>query len=299
MIDINALLAQTDAFINTMHCVRHSFGLTPEKEHIGTCINYVDLVEMRTQFIEELTNTIVTFVYAPDKQRNIRDAFVAEGREESAAWQSLYRRARKKFRASNLQGQFSELLLCNLLQHYFKAAPLVRKMPLTTNPGMERNGADAIHIAREGDTYRLYVGEAKTYNRQNGSLRAALNDAVSDVVEKHYLRLHEELNLYTYEDFVPPELEDIARRFRDGTLTNVEVHFVCIVAFNEKGEITGATRAKRIESIERRLIEAAADAATAPVFARVSPDLIPRMNYILFPIREMAALIDAFEQQLS
>lgn len=56
-----------------------------------------------------------------------------------------------KFRKGCPQGQYGELLLFNFIQHFFKAAPLLRKMPITTNPGLERHGADAIHYLDNGD----------------------------------------------------------------------------------------------------------------------------------------------------
>lgn len=127
MIDLDRLLTRTDAFLNTLHIVRDGFGLLPAKDHIGTCINYVDLREMRSQFVEELASTIVTYVYAPDRQRKLIADLMYEGRDEASAQRRLYGLARKKFRPSSMQGQFSELLLCNLLQHFFKAVPLVRK----------------------------------------------------------------------------------------------------------------------------------------------------------------------------
>jgi hypothetical protein len=298
MIDIDALLARTDAFLNTMYVVREGFGLAPSKEHLGTCINYVDLQEMRKQFVEELTSTIITYVYAPARQERIRNALMDEGRDEAAAWRTLYIRARKKFRPSSLQGQFSELLLCNLLQHHFRAVPLVRKMSITTNPALERNGADAIHIAREGDGYRLYIGEAKTYKRKTGGLRQALSDAVTDIVTKHYAHHDDELDLYTYEDFVPEELEDIARQYHRGTLARVEVHLVCIVAYDEQTPVTGDSGAAKRASVMQTLRTAAAEASSSPAIAAMPAELLPRMNYILFPIQAMDDLIAAFAKEL-
>jgi len=165
MIDVDSILIKTDAFIRTMYAVRDDFGLAADTRHLATCINRVDLQEMRDRFIEELTNTIVAFVYSPEKQLEIKNKLIEDGRDESNAWVHLLKRARKKFRPSDLRGQFSELLLCNLLQHYYKAAPLLRKMSITTNPALERNGSDAIHLAVCDGKYRMYLGEAKTYKR--------------------------------------------------------------------------------------------------------------------------------------
>jgi hypothetical protein len=299
VIDLEPLVAKTDALLNTMYAVQEGFGLTlPEIKHVGTCINFIDLKEMRKQFIEELTNTVITYVYAPSRQTKLRDLLVAEGRDEAAAWRQLYKRARRKFRPSSLQSQFSELLLCNLLQHYYRAVPLVRKMSLTTNPKLERNGADAIHISRADDAYRLYIGEAKTYDRKHGGLKEALVDAIKDLIGKHYTNHETELDLYTYEDFVPPELEEIARQYRAGTLSNVEVHLVCIVAYDEKTDVVGSNRQEKLDCIMHTLREAIAQAAKAKAIVKIPQELLPRVNCIFFPVQKMDELIGAFKAEL-
>ncbi|MEJ1961071.1 MAG: DUF1837 domain-containing protein [Gammaproteobacteria bacterium] len=298
MIDIDALLAKTESLLSTMYVVQDGYGLGPPgKTHVGTCINFLDLLEMRKQFVEELVNTATAFVYSKAKQTALLNALAEEGRDPSAAWSQLIRRARKKFRPFSVQGQFSELLLCNLLQHYFHAAPLVRKMSITTNPNVERNGADAIHIARDGLDYRLYLGEAKTYDRKNGGLTTALSNAINDILEK-YEKHTDELSLYTYEDFVPTELEEVARAYCNGTLETVEVHLVCIVTFHEKEAITGHSRQEKLDFIIGALKKATEKASKATAFADVPLELRPRLNFILFPVREMEDLIGSFSKAL-
>src|SRR5215213_3629726 len=176
-IDIDSLLTETTAFIETMYAVREDFSLVPKKEHIATCIGYADLQEMRDEFVEELVGTLIPFVYSAEKSEEILEKF-RKNRSEHAAREKLRRHCLRKFRRSSSQGQFSELLLCSLLQHYFHAAPLVRKYPITTNPEVERHGADAIHVARKDGKTIFYLGEAKTY-KQAGGLKAALKNAVT------------------------------------------------------------------------------------------------------------------------
>src|SRR5579863_2901488 len=162
---IEDLLVSTEAFIKTMHAVRDIFSFEPTKQHIATCINYADLQEMRNSFIREMKNMINSFVYSAVKQQSLIEAF-SDGRDLAGAYTELHQRACDKFRTSSLKGQFSELLLCNLLQHYFRAAPLLRKMPITTNPQVERHGADAIHVGENAGKRILYLGEAKTFHRE-------------------------------------------------------------------------------------------------------------------------------------
>lgn len=284
--------------MNTMHAVHDDFGLSDEPRHIATCINLTDLQEMRDTFVKELTGTVVAFVYSKQKQQELKDKFVADGREESHAWTLLQKRARQKFRPSDLRGQFSELLLCNLLQHYYKAAPLLRKMSLTTNTGVERHGLDAIHIAKAGDKYRMYLGEAKTYDRKTNGLREALRASVTDLVHKHYPGHRKELDLYIFEDFVPTELEDIARGYLAGRNTDVEMHLVCIVTYDEKAQPTGMSRAEKLSSTVQIVLDQMKTIRNSDFFKKIPLELQPRMNYIIFSVRAMDELIAAFAKEL-
>ena len=59
MIDIRRLLLNTDRFISTLHVVQEPFGLQPDINHVGMCINYMDLQEMRERLVEELVDRLV------------------------------------------------------------------------------------------------------------------------------------------------------------------------------------------------------------------------------------------------
>ena len=295
--DIDSLLAKTEKFINTMYVIRDSFSLIPDKEHIGTCINRADLLEMRDDFVRELVLTVVRWVYSKEKESALLKEF-EEGREPSAAGTLLYKRAVNKFRQSNLKGQFSELLLANLLQHYFKAVPLLRKMPITTNPELERNGADAIHISREGDTYRLFLGEAKTYGGASpGRLKPALKEAVKDILEK-YRNHRTELDLYVFEDFIPSELEHLARSYLEGTLDNIEIHLVCIVTYEMHDIPSGSNRQDILNKIMDCIRKESVGLKDAREFRDIPAQLYPRINYIIFPVQGLDDLIDSFKGQL-
>lgn len=284
--------------MNTMYAVRNVISLAPAKQHVATCIQYSDLLEMRDEFVTELLNTVSAFVYSSAKQSKLIAQFEAEGRDRSASWAALGRLANSKFRRQSLAGQFSELLLCNLLQHYFKAVPLLRKMPLTTNPALERNGADAIHVAQEDGKYLIYIGEAKTFDRKSNCFRDAVVEAIDDVV-LHYNEHRKELQLYTYEDFLTPELQALAEQYQAGTATGLEVHLVCIATYNCKKTVAGADRNAILSSIMANVAADANAIKSHPVFNRVPVALLPRLNYILFSVRDMQSLIDAFTKGIT
>lgn len=295
-VDIESLLVKTEALINTMYYVHDDFTLIPKKDHIGTIINYSDLQQMRDDFVEEMIHTVVKYVYSNEKQNIIINELIGQGRDISDAYSKLTVRAKQKFRPDQVQGQFSELLLFNLLQHYFKAVPLLRKMPITTNPKLERNGADALHISYKDGKYVLYLGEAKTYNRKEYSLKNALKDSISSILE-HYNNHRNELNLYIYEDFIPNELEKIAENYINGTLKDIEIHLVCMITYDNKKDINGTCRDELLNSEICSIKEETAK-IREDMFREIPSILIPRINYIIFPIKNMKELLEVFKKNL-
>lgn len=270
--------------------------LFPKKDHIGTIINYSDLQQMRFDFVEEMIHTVLKYVYSENEQNRIIDEFIDEGRDQSGAYSKLIRKSKQKFRSEHINGQFSELLLFNLLQHHFKAVPLLRKMPITTNPNLERNGADAFHISYRNGKYIIYLGEAKTYNRKKDSLKIALKDSISSVLE-NYDNHRNEFNLYTYEDFIPPELERVADDYINGKLKNIEIHLVCMISYDNKEKVVGVCRDELIDS-EIGSIYEETKKLKSETFNNIPPILLPRINYIIFPINGMNDLLELFEKNL-
>src|SRR5690606_26035084 len=137
--------------------------LMPKKKHYGLSINYSDIKERKDDFLSELVNTIVSWVYNNSKSKSLLDERFAESKDLGNAISFVTNQAYKKFRPGYPQGQFGELLLFNLIQHYYKAVPALRKQRITTSIGHERFGADAIHYKRDGDTNVLILGESKCY----------------------------------------------------------------------------------------------------------------------------------------
>lgn len=292
---IERLTGSADYLFQTLVVVRERLSIKPDKEHISACINYTDLIEMRNEFIEELVHTIVPFVYSADCQRKIIERM---NDDPAQAWSRLRKRARAKFRRSNLKGQFSELLLYNVLRHFFKAAPLVRKMPITTNVEVERHGADAIHIGADENGPIIYLGEAKTYDREDYGLRQALKDAISDVVEKHHNAHRRELNLYVYEDFLPQELESFAEAYLSGSLHSARVELVCLATYDHRRTISGSSREALIDATLQVIREDVGRIRNDLLLDGVPEPLIPRLNYVLFGVSAMRGLIDSFAREL-
>lgn len=291
--DTEALLPKMEAFIRTMHHLELDLDIEPKKKHICTCINYSDLNQLRSEFLRELLASVTRYVYSRSKQEEIIQASAKEGREFADAHGILQQRAREKFRPSDVQGQFSELLLFNLLNFHFKAVPLIRKMKITTNPALERNGADAIHIKSDNDKYVLYLGEAKTYTSGfKGAFKASLK-SILDTFDSH----RSELNLYKFEDFIEPDLRQVAESYINGTLSNVEVHLVSIVTYCIGKVEPDTSRDTTLELYIRTVMDETKKIKPAD-YPSIAPPIKARINYIFMPVNELEDLITEFRKTL-
>lgn len=286
------LLPDMRAFMRTMEFVHMEIGLQPNREHLITHINYSDLLEMREDFLQQLVASVTRFVLSKERQNEIKKELIENGNEPEDASSLLIQKAHNLFRPSSVQGQFSELLLANLLQFHFKALPLVRKMSITTNPGVERHGADAIHISENDNGNILYLGEAKTYT---SGFKKAFKAATESILKTH--RDHRsELNLYTFGDFISRGLEEIAKKYLSGKI-DLRVDLVCIITYSEDTEVKGTNRDEILEFMKKIVLEKCKKINTEDYSGMKEP-LLDRMNYILFPISELNELLDNFKKKL-
>jgi hypothetical protein len=296
--DIDNLTACTQMFMNHVHWVKQSFNLLPDRQHYGTCINYVDLQEYREQFCKELVNTIPEWVYSQTKAAAVLNTMIAEGRSPLNAQTALTTLTFEKFRNRDgrelfLQGQFGELLLFNFLQSFFSAIPLLRKMPITTSVEMERFGADAIHYSEKDGKNLFFLGEAKTYSSKY-KFNTALKDAIESII-KTYGNHRKELGMYVYDSFINDNLIDIATEYKNGTLQNVEVHLVSIITYCENKPLT-KTSEKQIKEDIIKIISERSKETERKLFDAIEAGLHPRFNYIILPVWELDELIKDFQK---
>jgi len=111
--------------------------------------------------------------------------------------------------------------------------------------------------------------------------------------------LNDEIDLYIYEDFLEPELEQVARAYKNGTLKNVEIHLVCLIAYNETKDFKRVSqdqiKAEILSTISERCKTLKTD--TYDVF-NGNDTMLARMNYIIFPFWEMKHLIGEFQKAI-
>lgn len=292
---ITEKLSNNDALFNHVYWVKQEVELFPRKEHIVSSINFTDITSRKYDFVKELINTIVEWVYAKNKQNELINERLRKTNSLGNAASFLTHLAADKFRKNRPQGQFGELLLFNFLQKFFSAVPLLRKMPITTSPNMERFGADAIHVAKDGDNILFYIGEAKCYISQ-GKFSEALKDAVHSVIS-NFENFYNEIYLYTYDDFLDEDLKIVAQDLKENRLQNVKFELVCIIIYNETKDIMADSE----QEIKANIINTILDHCNKfnkQFFTRFQNVVINRINYILFPVWELDKILAEFDKQL-
>lgn len=298
--EIDKLLTNNDALFNKVHASIRKFSILPnQKEHIGAAIKYQDLTELSEDFIEELVDSVVDWVYGSDKYRELVKTIVHNGKSESAAHSEILRKAKQKFRKSDdellIQGQLGELLLFHFIQRYFSAIPLLRKMKITTSSKHERFGADAIHYKIDGDKNIIILGEAKTYT-SNYKFNEAMKNSITSILESYHNH-RQELNLYIHEDFLDEQMNDIAESYLNGTMQNAEVHLVSIVVYNETKKIQ-KTDEKSIHKQIEQIINSRFNGFDNTFIDLNTNPILNRITYIAFPVWGLELLAKKLQNML-
>jgi len=288
-------ITHTKKLVNHIYWFYEDLNLQPKRKHHGLSINYSHIKERRTDFLNELVNTVVSWVYNKNKSKKLLDTRFSETGDIGNAANFLTNLAYKKFRPGHPQGQFGELLLFNLIQHYYKAVPLLRKQRITTSTGHERFGADAIHYKKTKNKNIIYLGESKCY-KSDYQFNNAFEISLKSIVDS-FTKLDEELDLYLYEDFLEPELQDIVNDYKEGSLKNVQFELICLIVYNETNKIYGDCENSIKENI-KSIIKDRCAKFNPSKFEDIASNLLKRINYIVFPIWELDELLNDFQNKV-
>lgn len=299
--DIKEKLVKNNPLFKDVHIIKQKFDILPaDREHYGVNIDYQDIQELREDFINDLLDTVIDWVYSHDKYEELKKKEIRKGKSEAAVFSTIQRKARQKFRKSRgdellVQGQFGELLLFHFIQRCMEAVPLLRKMKITTSSQHERFGADAIHYKIENEKNIIILGEAKTYSSRY-RFNNAFEDAITSILNT-YKTHREELNLYVHEDFLDPEMNEIAEEYLEKTLRNVEIQLVCIIVYHETKKLKEKTEEEIRKEIEQIIIEKYKkyDNEKIPIEENI---ILNRITYIVFPIWKLDELLKIFQEEL-
>ncbi len=290
------LLSHTKSLINHVYWFKQEFDIEPKKEHIGSSIQWTDIADRKNDFLQELVNTVVSWVYGRAKSKKILDERlkVVSG-DHGNAYSFLTNQAFSKFRPGHPQGQFGELLLFNFIQFFFEAVPLLRKQRITTSIGHERFGADAVHFKKTTKNNIIILGESKCY-KSDYRFKAAFENSLNSIVNT-VQNFNQELDLYIYDDFIEPELEEVAVKYKTNELEDVKFEMVCLIAYNEKKAIDGKNETEIKNSI-KTIIEERFQSIDSKKFIGIDDRILERINYIVFPIWQLDNLLENFENRV-
>lgn len=300
--EIEHKIINNDALFKNIFVIQQKFDIIPNNaDHFGTSIDYQDLLELREEFIDELYDTIVDWVYSSDKYVEIKNAAIAKGKTEQAANSEVQRKAHQKFRGNKdsdkllIQGQLGELLLFHYIQRFQRAIPLLRKMRITTSSDHERFGSDAIHFKIENDKPIIILGEAKTYTSKY-KFNEAFKDAINSILST-YASHRKELNLYVHEDFLDEQMNDIAEKYLNNTLNNVEVHLVSIIVYNETSKLTITSQEEIRQQIKKIIEDRYMNFDKRKINVEENP-ILNRITYIVMPIWKLDELAEKFQNKI-
>ena len=168
-------------------------------------------------------------------------------------------------------------------------------MRITTSKNHERFGADAIHFKIENDKPIIILGEAKTYTSKY-KFNDAFEDAIDSIITT-YTSHRKELNLYVHEDFLDDMMNDVAEKYLNNTLENVEVHLVSIIVYNETNKLNITSQ----EEIRRQIIKIIEERYKGFDKSKIDIEKHPilrRITYIVMPVWKLDELAKEFQSKI-
>ena len=298
--DIKTRLINNDALFKNIYVVEQQFDIVPEdRKHYGAAVSYQDIMELRSDFLEQLIDTVVDWVYSSEKYADLKAKFIESGKSEGAAASQVVRKAKEKFRRGDdkllIQGQLGELLLFHFIQRFKGAVPLLRKMSITTSAEHERYGADAIHYKIENGKNVIVLGEARAYT-SDYQFSSAFKKAIDSILDT-YKKFRSELGLYLHEDFLDKDMDIIAEGILENTLPNVEVELVSLILYSEMKTISGTNEGEIKEQI-KNIIQNRYKAFDNEKIPIKDNPILRRITYIVFPIWKFEELATEFQNML-
>lgn len=302
--EVEQLLINNANLFKTLGVYSQTFDIIPSnKEHYGTYIQYQDIIELRTDFLEALEATITEWVYSFEKRDALKKNFLDKGWSEAQSITKIVRKAKNKFRKNSnsedskllIQGQLGELFLFNFIQYFFKAVPLLRKMPITTSSNMERFGADAIHYKIDKNKNIIILGESKVYT-SDYRFTKAFEDSINSILSTYKMH-RREIDLYVHEDFLDEKLNKVAEDYINNDLENVEVHLVCLIAYNEKTNLNITSQEEIHDQIRKIIEKKYSNFDNNKIDIKNNP-ILNRITYIVFPIWKLEELANEFQNMI-
>lgn len=297
---INRLI-NNDALFNNIHVIQQKFDIIPvDKEHLGASINYEDIEELREDFLQELVDTIVDWVYSSEKYQKLKQKSIDKGKSEIAANSEICNKVRRQFRKCvneniTAQGRIAELLLFHFIQRYLGASPLLRKENILNSRNNDSTLANVIHYKMEKNENIIVLGEAKSfsskYEFEDVFLKAI--DSILNTYKNH----RKEIELYIHEDFLDNDMNLIAEAYINKSLKKTKIHLVDFIMYNETQKLSITDEDDIKNQINTIIKERYSKFKNENIDIENNP-ILSRITYVLFPVWEIENLAELFKDFL-
>lgn len=294
-------LINNDALFNNMHVIQQKFDIIPNnKEHIGASISFEDIRELKNEFISELIDTIVDWVYSAEKYEILKEKSISKGKTERAANFEILNMVREKFRRCKedniiAQGQIAELLLFHFIQRYLKAVPLLRKENIENVEIKEGTLSNVIHYKVENNENIIILGEARSFF-SNYDFKDAFLISINSILNT-YKNHKREINLYVHEDFLNDDMNLVAESYINKSMKSPKIHLIDFIMYNETEDLRITSEDEIKNQIEDIIRNRYSEFENDNIDIKNNP-ILSRITYVLFPVWEIEKLAELFKEYL-
>lgn len=294
-------LIKNEPLFRNIHLIQQEFNIIPaNNKHIGASIEYEDIKELREEFIEELINTIVDWLYGLERYNELKQQRMEQGCSESSSTMALTNKVRRQFRRETNGNYTARIRMCDLLLFHFiqrcmKASPLLRKENIYANNEADVASADVLHYKYEEGKNNIILGKAMIFTNKY-KFEEAFSIALEGILEA-YNTHRQESHLYVHQDFLSKEMDAIAESYINGTMRSPKIHLVNFIMYEEyqKLSITEEEDIRnQIDTIIRRRYE---DFADSNIDIENNP-ILNRITYIIFPTWNLEELVEMFREYI-
>lgn len=295
-------LINNESLFKNLHVLHKNFDISPsDRKHIGSSITYEDTNELREDFLDELLDTMIDWVYCSEKYDELVQQSMNEGRSKANASQSVVKKIEKKFRRDIVEKrtsayrQITELILFHFIQRFMGAVPLLRKENIYSGNDCECICSNAVHYKYESNKNVIVLGNSIIF-KNTCSFGQNFEKSLDIVIDK-YKNIRKDLYLYTYENFLSKEMIEIAESYLSKNMKDININLVNIVIYNEE-QMLNMTDEEDIKMQIESLIENRYKDFNNNIIDTKDSSAVKRITYIIFPIWELEELIKLFQDKI-
>lgn len=240
-----------------------------------------------------LAQYITHYCFNAERRRDLSE------RDRNEMWMQ----ARDLFRLSERSGQVGELLIYFLLETVLDAPQALKKMPMTTNPKLERQGSDGVHLHWDEQAAVLEVifAESKIHK----VFSEALTDAFASIENFHDSRTkrHEVTAFTSAFTNLDSELQKKVVEYIEGeNVSHSRLVQACLIGFNwsEYECLNDRRREEFVREFEERYRAWAAgirDSLNGKLQACKHKNL--RFEFFMLPFHDVEAFRTWFNEELT